>query len=151
MSDFVYAEKNATIEWQPITTAPRDGRQVLCWSPGYEPRFFRWKTNTRIASMRVAEEERRHRGGYITPVAARENEEFLRTHVDCYFGDPWEYDDYDFAIPDNAPTHWMAMPRPPAGEMWRKGLTERQAAEEAAAPKALFKKAPGKVAVEELP
>lgn len=79
--------------WRPIETAPRDGSRVLCVGPNVGPDFLVWKTNPRI-------------------VAAHQAGQFL-DHVASYFGDDIELDDYDYALPENAPTLWLPLPELP--------------------------------------
>ncbi len=68
--------------WLLIESAPRDGSEIVCWRKGWDhPCFLKWKSNNRIP----------------------ENHSEL---AHWYFGDPVEYDDYDFAKVDGAPTHW---------------------------------------------
>lgn len=35
------------MEWQPIETAPRDGRRVLLWLPGRGPEWGYWSVPTK--------------------------------------------------------------------------------------------------------
>ena len=78
--------------WQPIETAPKDGRRVLCWAVGWRPCFLEWKTNRRIADYRA---------------------EWPSDVASSYFGDPNEDDDYHLARAENAPTHWLPIPVTP--------------------------------------
>ncbi len=69
--------------WEPIATAPKDGRVIPCsWEEGEGYLLLAWKTNPRTDSS--------------------------------YFGDPYENDDYHLA--DNPPTHWFDLPEPPRSQ-----------------------------------
>lgn len=88
--------------WQPISTAPMDGSEVLCWRTGWsKPIILIWKTNRRLVTGRA---------NARTP----EEKEWLSCRADSYFGDPTEDDDYDFAILGAGPTHWLPYPAFPA-------------------------------------
>lgn len=66
---------------------------IVCWAPWYErPCFLCWKTNPRIVSDRKLHKN--------------EFEKIYPNRADSYFGDPWEYDDYELADSGAAPTHW---------------------------------------------
>ena len=84
----------ATGPWQPIETAPKDSSLVLCWRRGWHPVFLMWKTNERIV--------RAHKANEARAVRLKES----------YFGDPDEYDDYNYATPGGAPTHWTPVQPP---------------------------------------
>jgi hypothetical protein len=89
------------MEWEPIETAPKDGTYVLCcWAGSPSVCLLVWKTNRRL----IVDPERR-----LSP----EDEAFLKARSASYFGDPQEDDDYDLALPENAPTHWLPYPAPP--------------------------------------
>jgi len=80
-------------EWQPISTAPKDGSRILCWAPDFnDPCFLVWKTNPRIVHA--------HGQGQSLELAT------------SYFGDPNEMDDYDLAEADGGPTLWLPIPAP---------------------------------------
>lgn len=91
-------------EWRPIATAPKDGTAIILYwtSHAYEigeagtPHMAvgAWKVNPRINANVVAE--------YPTISAG-------------YFSNTGEWDDYGLALAENAPTHWMPMPKPPEG------------------------------------
>jgi hypothetical protein len=81
--------------WQPIASAPKDGSRVLCWAKEWGGAIFLvWKTNYRIVRAKQFGEK---------------GAEDLATE---YFGDPLESDDYDFARPAGAPTHWYPLVLP---------------------------------------
>ena len=81
------------MNWESIETAPKDGREILCWKAGWErPCFLRWKSNPRI--------EAAHRAGVNLDLAVE------------YWGDPREYDDYDDAKDGAAPTYWLPLVLP---------------------------------------
>jgi hypothetical protein len=82
------------MQWEPIETAPKDGSRVCCWATGWEPCFLIWKQNHRI-------------------VDAHKHNQNLDLSEE-YFGDPFEYDDYELAEPGNGPTHWVRLPTVPA-------------------------------------
>lgn len=83
--------------WLDIETAPKDGTCIVCWREGSEPCFLIWKTNPRIV-------EGKARGQFLV-------------HLVSYFGDPNEWDDYDLALDDNAPTHWHPLAVEPHHEL----------------------------------
>lgn len=72
--------------WRPIAELdPILGRNyVVRWRNG-EWGVSMWKTNSRW----------------------EKDAAMLRTHPQPYFGDTCEYDDYDMALPENAPTHYI--------------------------------------------
>lgn len=77
-------------DWLPITSAPKDGSRVVCWSKRLEePCFLKWKTNPRIVHE--------HNVGQSPELAA------------SYFGDPYEMDDYELAEEGKGPTHWFPL------------------------------------------
>lgn len=86
------------MDWQPIETAPKDGTAILLYWPRYSGEttshiaIGAFKTNYRIERASVAER------GKMMP---------------SYFSDSSELDDYDMAVPENAPSHWMPLPQPP--------------------------------------
>ncbi len=92
--------------WQPINTAPRDGSRVLCCWAGSEDSYtlLRWKTNDRIERH-----QERIRRGESFPDSAEALAEYMSWNA-SYFGDPWEWDDYDLAKPGASPTHWLPIP-----------------------------------------
>lgn len=59
-----------------------------------------WKTNARLDDKPYLTDEQRNE---------------LRKYRQPYFGDPVESDDYDMAIPENAPTHYVELSDPPDG------------------------------------
>lgn len=84
--------------WQPIVSAPRDGREIpCCWIGGRSWTSLAWKYNTRIAAA--------HQQGDSLELKTR------------YFGDPNEMDDYDLAIAENQPTHWFDLPATPGTDL----------------------------------
>ena len=43
-----------------------------------------------------------------------DDQEMLKTHPQPYFGDPDEFDDYDMAMPENAPSMYLPFDEPEA-------------------------------------
>ena len=73
-------------EWQPIETAPKDGRIVIGWR--YYPVAIRWDKEK------------------------DSNYPWDAIHLDgCY-----TFDDNAFVENDDALTHWMPLPEPPEDE-----------------------------------
>lgn len=91
-------------KWKNIETAPKDRRVLLYW-PNYarydydkgEKRIAvgKWKTVGQLIT----------RGGGISEIA--------KPGVDHYFSDNDEPWDYNLALPQHRPTHWMPLPEPP--------------------------------------
>jgi hypothetical protein len=75
-------------EWQPIETAPKDGTEVLLFMPGY--------------------------GGRVKLGSFRVDDGFSGNENPLWLDD--SYDDFScgYASTPLDPTHWMALPLPPA-------------------------------------
>ena len=76
-------------EWQPIKTAPKDGRSVLVWDPSMEDGNRSHIFNT------PAHDDRRYAIGYFRGHGERPTEWGNRNNDACY------------------PTHWQPLPEPP--------------------------------------
>lgn len=76
------------MDWQPIDTAPKDGRWVLVFAPGFN-----------------------------TPQVARYAKTQTYEHGQLERNDEgWQLDQDSFFRPKQPPpTHWMALPEPPNG------------------------------------
>lgn len=84
--------------WEPIANIkPVMWRRYIVLRPNSEGDWevAMWKTNSRWG-----------RGDDI---------EFDRCHPQPYFGCPSESDDYDDALVENWPTHFIEVPEPPSG------------------------------------
>ena len=75
----------ASLQWQPIETAPRDGMPVLLYyvNPGGQSEMGMWRSEIRVGRGEV-----------------RQGWRYLRSHSATY----------DL---DHQPTHWMPLPAPP--------------------------------------
>lgn len=85
--------------WLPIDeSTPRvEGKSmVCCWAGDVEPVMLMWKTNHRIVEGR------------------KRDPKTWAGYADSYFGDRREWDDYDLAKPESAPTHWWPLDPIPA-------------------------------------
>jgi hypothetical protein len=76
------------MEWQPISTAPKDGTLVMLWDPDGDPNYYiaRWFADHRY-----------RREGPFGP--------FVWTNGDPASG---------IRLARDVPTHWMPLPAPPA-------------------------------------
>jgi len=76
-------------EWQPIATAPKDGRRILLWDA---------RKNVVVSGSWHSDSGRDDPGGYEPPWS-------------------WWVADEDVIMwdsgPDDHPTHWMSLPEPP--------------------------------------
>lgn len=86
-------------EWKLLTNEkPELWTKALCWRSDWsEPEWRMWKENGRI----------------VEGIARGLDSQGM---VPIYFGDPDESDDYDYAVPENFPTHWMAPSVPGAAD-----------------------------------
>jgi len=105
--------------WEPISSAPKTGVPIVCCGPRMAPRFVVWKTNHRIVTAQAIGDQEAKK------VSA------------SYFGDPDQWDDYALARPENAPTHWHALPMTPYLESvikpdWREEQVRARQARDAA-------------------
>ena len=91
--------------WQPIADLNPTlwKRYVVMWRNG-EWGVAMWKYNSRWGEHEYAF------GRKMTD----DEREFSRTHPQPYFGAPDEGDDYDDALPENAPTHFIEVEPLPA-------------------------------------
>jgi len=84
-------------EWQPIDTAPRDGREVLGWGPnGIE--IVLWE-----GRQEDGPDQPGHDGGWFGTYA------FPGRTREAGFGGA----DHWISGPLGQPTHWMPLPTPP--------------------------------------
>ena len=89
--------------WQTIDTAPKDGSTIICAIAGQKDWSLRaWKDNPRLLPTSGLSEAN------LAWLAAR--------WKPYYWGDPVEMDDYDLALPENQPTHWLPTPPIPEAE-----------------------------------
>lgn len=79
---------------------------LVCWSSSGGIDFLRWKE-----SPRFAEPRQKAADGLL--VLNDKERRWLDSHTDRYFGDPAEWDDYELAEPENAPSHWLPIPDAP--------------------------------------
>ena len=77
-------------KWQPIETAPKDGRQLLMFCDDYDPAVF-------VASFGWTDLPKNHADYWEGWIFA---EEILASHTET----------------EPEPTHWMPLPAPPAEE-----------------------------------
>ncbi len=78
--------------WQPIDTAPKDGTVVILYVPGTD------------SSVRL--------GWYVQEETVRHGK-VIRSVDEWYWRDG--FFSGIFGQKDDAPTHWMPLPEPPAG------------------------------------
>lgn len=85
--------------WKPISELEPElwQRYVVRWPDG-EWGIAMWKYNSRWGE---------HEYAHGKKMTTDDEREFSRTHPQPYFGDPNEQDDYDQALPENAPTHFI--------------------------------------------
>lgn len=81
-----------TPQWQPISTAPRDGTFILAVCKGFTPAAAQWTTDFRPEGEFT----------FLEPgmFAAEDHWEEMLAQTD-----PWQ------------PTHWLPLPAPPEGEV----------------------------------
>lgn len=85
-------------EWQPIQSAPRDGRQILLWADAWE---MTW--GIQIGSFKEAEQ-----CWAVCEGTVDDNDEDFDPEADID-------EDEDFDEDANlGPTHWMPLPAPPS-------------------------------------
>lgn len=114
------------VDWQPIETAPRDGRRVLLFWPSYAYEVAEcgdrpaidigwWTVNSRLGD----EYHDPGTGKLVFKSGAMSAEK--KAHLEAlgivspaYFTNTDEADCYGQAQAHNAPTHWLPLPNAPA-------------------------------------
>lgn len=89
-------------EWRPISELkPVLGkRYVVAWANG-EWNIVMWKTNSRWGVAMLDD-----------PSCTEDYRQFIKSHPQPYFGDESELDDYEMALPENAPTLYLPFQEP---------------------------------------
>lgn len=81
-------------EWQPIETAPRDGRQILAWFPEGQH------------APQAGDDY--YDGPYFVGMVATSSYGVYEPYPDCFMAV-----NYEGGLPFGGPTHWMPLPEPP--------------------------------------